>query len=365
MRQVGPLPRDGLVHRAAIRISEIMMVMDQTHSPLTPSPYRRARDAAAKFYWSKSMEPFRFGVRRARAIASPTLWHRRATASRRRLPDFLIIGAMKAGTTSLFSYLSRHPQCIPSMTKEVHYFDRNFTLGINWYRMHFPLSDNGSHGCCETTTDDGLLSSSTDRFRKGRTTREPSNTKCFEASPCYMLDPRTPARIRGVLPNVKLICLLRDPVARTFSHYQHNRNSGAESLSFEHALDAETDRLAGEEELMMENPSYWSLPLQFYSYRRRSEYATQLADWMSQFPSEQIKVVQTEQLVRQPNEALAEVLDFLELDPWSPPEFGVHKKGEYSETMSRSTRDYLVRHFAPHNERLFDLLGRQFAWARS
>src|SRR5690349_1107730 len=68
---------------------------------------------------------------------------RRISASDRRLPDYIVVGAMKSGTTSLWAYLSEHPLVEPAMMKEMHFFDKNYHRGVGWYRMHFPLEQSG------------------------------------------------------------------------------------------------------------------------------------------------------------------------------------------------------------------------------
>ncbi len=274
-------------------------------------------------------------VRQTRQLASPALWYRYWTAARRPLPSFVIAGAQKAGTTSLFGYLSEHPQCAASLTKEVHFFDRSFARGESWYRMHFP------------------------------STAEATDTKrkiTFESSPYYMFDPRVPERMRQTLPNVKVIFLLRNPVSRAYSHYQHSRRRGREPLSFEAAIDAEEARLTGEHERLLHEPEYQSLAHQRYSYLARGIYVDQLRHWQNHFPAEQMLALQAERMFRQPEQVLCEVLDFLGLDRWAPSRYGNRYAGGYSEPMAAETRARLTQHFAPHNERLFDFLGTRYDW---
>lgn len=276
-------------------------------------------------------------IRQTRQLASPRLWFRYWTAGRRRLPSLVIAGAQKAGTTSLFGYLCDHPQCAPSLTKEVHYFDRNFTRGESWYRMHFPLAGDSLHGI-------------------------PERSITFESSPYYMFDPRVPLRMRQSLPDAKVIFLLRNPVSRAYSHYQHSRRRGREPLTFEDAIAAEGARLSDEHERLLQEPNYQSLPHQRHSYLARGIYADQLCRWQAHFPAEQMLVLQAERMFRQPAEVFAEVLEFLGLDRWNPDHFGNRYAGGYQEPMAQETRDQLMRYFAPHNERLFELLGKRYDW---
>jgi hypothetical protein len=267
------------------------------------------------------------------------LWYRRVTAPHRRLPEFVIAGAQKAGTTSLFGYLSGHPQCAASSTKEVHYFDQHFARGENWYRMHFPL-ENATRQVGGT----------------------PPETRCFESSPYYMFDPRVPARMAAALPNAKVIFLLRNPVSRAYSHYQHSVRRGREPLSFELAIDAEPERLAGEHERLVSDLDYQSNSHRHYSYLARGAYADQLLSWQAEFSKDQLLVIEAERMFRAPREIFGQVLEFLGLDPWTPADFGTRNSGRYKNPMSPAARDRLTKHFGPRNERLFELLGRQYDW---
>ena len=279
-------------------------------------------------------------VRRARHLASPRLWYQYWTAHRRRLPGFVIAGAQKAGTTSLFGYLASHPQCAASLCKEVHYFDKNFSRGTNWYRGHFPIAEAGAN-----------------RYGEKRAT-----VASFESSPYYMFDPRVPARMRQSLPDVKVIFLLRNPVSRAYSHYHHSVRRGCEPLTFQAAIDEEPKRLAGEHQRLMADANYQSFAHRSYSYLARGMYADQLRLWQAHFPPEQLLVVQAERMFKQPGEVFGQVLEFLGLDAWSPAEFGMHNPGRYSGGMPAEVRDHLASYFAPHNERLFDLLRTRYDW---
>jgi len=270
-------------------------------------------------------------IRGTRQLASPRLWYRQLTAGQRPLPACIIAGAQKAGTTSLFDYLSGHPQCAPSFTKEVHYFDDAFGRGESWYRMHFPLTE--------------------------------QRRLCFESSPYYMFDPRVAARVHALLPEVKLIFLLRSPVSRAYSHYQHAVRRGHESLAFEAALDAEPQRLAGEHERLLAEPYARSDMHRWHSYATRGHYADQLVRWFTLFPREQILLLQAERLFKQPAEAFAEVLRFLHLDRWQPTSFGSSNQGRYQEPMSAAAAVRLRQEFAASNERLFELIGERYDWS--
>lgn len=257
--------------------------------------------------------------------------YRQLTSSRRRLPDFLIIGASKSGTTSLYDQLVEHPQIEPAAVKEVHFFDDRFDRGIEWYRSQFPLANSRSH------------------------------SRTGEASPYYLFHPHAPRRIRRALPDVKLIALLRNPIERAYSHYQHEVRVKRESLSFEEALAREPERLNGELERMLEDEGYNSFNYRRYSYLARGRYADQIAVWRQLFPEAQLMVIKSEDFFADPGPTYQQVLQFLQLPSWRPRYFSKRNANSYS-PISDDIRRTLARHFAPHNERLYSLIGKGFGW---
>ena len=128
-----------------------------------------------------------------------------------KLPNFLIIGAQRCGTTTLYNQLVSHPDISPATTKELHYFDINFSKGIQWYKEQF--------------NDERIIG---------------------EASPYYIFHPLCPKRIFDIIPEVKIIVLLRNPVERAYSHYWHEIRLGKENLSFEDAISEESSRIKNE-----------------------------------------------------------------------------------------------------------------------
>jgi len=246
------------------------------------------------------------------------------------LPALVVPGAMRCGTTSLFGYLAGHPQLAPSRRKEVHYFDLRFQLGPAWYRGQFPRP--GRDAC-------------------GR------RRLAFESSPYYLFDPRVPARLHELVPDARLVFLLRDPADRAYSHWRKNRRDGREPLSFADALDAEDDRLAGEEERMLADPRFTSPLHQYYSYRRRGLYAEQLARWRLHFPERRMLVVDSGRLFAEPARVFREVIGFLGLDPWEPSGFAVRNEGGGSDPADDDARARLRSWFADHERRLAEVIG--------
>lgn len=246
-----------------------------------------------------------------------------------RLPGMVIVGAMRAGTTSLFSFLARHPQVAASFGKEVHYFDLRFHRGPAWYRC---------------------------QFRRPRTDTR-GDAVGVESSPYYMFDPRVPGRMAALMPDVKLVFLLRDPVERAFSHYRKNSRDGREPLSFADALAAEDERLAGEEERMLHDPTYLSGLHQYYSYAARGRYAEQLIRWRQHFPTQQMLVIDSARLFASPAEVLAELLTFGGLEPWAPRQFNPLNAGQNLMPFDPRVASRLAATFIPHERRLADLIG--------
>jgi len=194
-----------------------------------------------------------------------------------RLPDFVIAGAQKCGTTSLHRYLGAHPGLyLPRRPRreELHFFDfdENFAKGVDWYAAHFEQAG--------------------------------SRQKVGQTSPLYIYDERVPSRLANALPHARLIFLLRDPVARAYSHYWHQVKKGTERLSFMEALAMEKERLQGGYDARRQ-----------YSYVDRGRYAQQLARFARLFPRSQMLVLSTEALGARPLQTLARCFDFLGVDP--------------------------------------------------
>ena len=271
-------------------------------------------------------------ARSAISGASGRRLRRLLTSPLRKLPDYAIIGAQKCGTTFLHRVLGWHPNVEPASAKEIHYFDLNFGRGINWYKSHFPLSPVKER-----------------RFITG------------EASPYYLFHPHAAARMAQTAPKVRLILLLRDPVDRAYSHYQHRVRKGIETLSFEEALEAEEQRLRGELEKMMVDELYNSYNHQHFSYVSRGVYIDQIKDWSHHFGDDHMLVVQSKDLFDYPSRTLQRILTFLDLPRWTPKVFRVRTEDRY-EPMSPATRERLAEYFEPHNRRLYEYLDEDFGW---
>ena len=253
------------------------------------------------------------------------------------LPDFVIIGAQKCGTTFLYHLLAQHPLVEPAASKELHFFDKNFDLGVEWYRQCFPVA----------------------RWEDGH------GTISGEATPYYMFHPLAAERMVEVVPKARLIALLRNPVDRAYSHHQQEARKGDEPLSFEEAIEAEEGRLCGERNRMLEDKKYASFEHQRLSYLSRGIYVDQLLRWSELYAREQLLVIKSEDFFENPLGSLESVLGFLGLPEWepTPSELGNRRhEGRYEGGLDPVLRGRLEEYFEPHNRRLYDFLGEDLGW---
>lgn len=262
------------------------------------------------------------------------------TAPFRIMPDFIIIGAAKCGTTSLYNYLVQHPCIAPAHRKQVFYFATN-RHSKNWYKAFFPTI-----------------------FKKvyhNLILRMPKITG--EATPYYILHPLCPQRIKHTLPDVKIIVLLRNPTDRAYSHYQHVVRVCRENLTFEEAIDKENERIHGELEKLINDENYLSKNFQD-AYLLGGLYADQLEQWLKLFSQQQILILKSEDLYRFPQKIYKQVIDFLNLPGFDLKQFKVYNSGDYKPypKMQPKTRERLIEYFRPYNKRLYNMLGANFEW---
>jgi hypothetical protein len=254
----------------------------------------------------------------------------------------VIIGAAKAGTTSLYAWLSDHPFVSPATTKEVHYFDYNHFRGVDWYRARFPHE----RARAEFAGEHGRP------FLTG------------EASPSYISHFWAPQRLARLLPDAKLLVALRNPVDRAYSQFQMSRREQEEELeSFDAAVEAEEERLRGEIARALSDSRYSSWPIGCWSYLLRGRYAEQLERWLALFPRRQFHFVTLEELASSPQPALDRVHDFLGLPPHRYDSLPRLHSARY-DSMPADVRARLSEYFRAHNERLYELVGMDFGWDR-
>lgn len=264
------------------------------------------------------------------------------TARNRMLPDFLICGAQRCGTTSLARALARHPDVIaPLFHKGVHYFDTatHYARGLDWYRGHFPVRAVADR-----------------RSRRGRAVTG-------EASPYYVFHPLAPERIARDVPTARLVVLLRDPVERAFSAHKQETARGFETESLDRALALEDERLAGEVERIVADPTYQSFHHQHHAYARRGQYADQLESLCAATGPEQVLALETDSLLSADRTDWARLLDHLGLPSWDPGPLP-RANARPSAPLPPALRRRLVDRFEVADARLAALLGRELSWRR-
>ncbi len=262
----------------------------------------------------------------------------RRTAQFRVLPDFILIGGQRCGTTSLFRALMQHPDVVrPTFHKGVNYFDVNYFRGPNWYAGHFPLHSVATR-------------------RRGT-----SDVHVFEASGYYMFHPEALRRLSEDMPGMKLVAMLRDPVERAYSAWKHESARGFEWEDFETALSLEDQRLIGEVDRMRADPTYESFCHRHHSYRGRGEYADLLDSALSYFPREQLHVMYSEDLFEHPEETFSAISAFLELPP--QPDIVFHRyNSRPRQPMGKQTRRDLTEHYGRQVDRLTAIVGSRPPW---
>ena len=253
----------------------------------------------------------------------------------RSLPDFIIIGTARSGTTSLYYDICQHPCVLPAAYDELGYFDSNYHLGQNWYRSLFPTL-----------------------FSKWLVKQKKQFAITGEDTPFYIWDPIVAKRILKNLPKIKLIVLLRNPVDRAYSNYHLGVRAGTENLSFEDAIKVETKRL---EEINEESKSSIEKYAIRRSYLAKGFYADQLKIWFEIFNSNQLLIISTEDLKSNPQKVINKIYNFLEIPDNHKLIPEKQKKAVYPE-MKKETREFLIDFYKKNNTELFSLIGQKFDW---
>jgi hypothetical protein len=258
-----------------------------------------------------------------------------ATARWRPGPDFLVIGSKRGGTTTLYHALVRHPAVVPLVPKvqrikSPHYFDLHHDRSNAWYRSHFPVP------------------------RAGRISGE--------AAPYLLYHPLAPQRVAAEAPQALLVAMLRDPVERAFSHHWDRVKNGVETLSFTDAVDAEAERLAGEEEALLLDPERPRHNHEHFSYLDRGHYDVQLRRWLAEVPAARLLVMRSEDFYADPAATFTDTCRFLGIDAWTPEEFGRHHAHQDRPKVDPAVRQRLWAHFRGSTGRLADLLGTTPWW---
>lgn len=248
---------------------------------------------------------------------------RRLTVAMRSLPDIVVIGAQKSGTTSLHHYLCQHPAIRGGLTQETHFFGDNYQKGEQWYRAQFPLSRNG---------------------------------KLLDVTPGYMFKKKCFERMRRIVPDAKLIAILREPVSRAYSHYRHicrkEKYPGTTPPSFREAIAPDIERLEQGEMLGCNG---------HYACVRRSVYAPQLERFKESY-GDDLLVLRSEDMFESPNAVTDRVFEFLGLSSHRLRDMRGRNKSSNGQDRAIPMRDELQKLFGPYNEELYELLDIDDPW---
>lgn len=235
-------------------------------------------------------------------------------------PDFLILGTQRGGTTSLFNYLNAHPQIQLPIIKEIHYFDLQSEKSPNWYFAHFPI-------------------------------RYPyTDIITGEASPYYLFHPDVPKRVANLLPDVRPIVFLREPIARAYSHYQYNYKLGIEQRSFENAVHDEIQLIESGKRISIEDIDHH----RHFSYISRGLYLEQLNHWLNYFPREKMYISLSEEFFDNPQVVVKDLFAFLNVEilELSQSLFVPYNHNSYRIEVADELRQYLKKIYSPFNEQL-------------
>lgn len=262
------------------------------------------------------------------------------TARWRMTPSFIIVGAQRAGTTTLYRVLSEHPSVVrPTVSKGIGYFDLHYDRGPRWYRGHFPLVRSG-------------------RRRAG------ADAVTFESSGYYLFHPLAAERIARDLPHVRLVVMVREPVERAYSAHKHELSRGFETEDFEQALALEESRTAGEADRMVADPDYRSFEHRHHSYLARSRYSEQIARLRTAVGPDRVHVVDADRFFEAPHEEFERLRAWLGLAPWRPTTVE-QWNARPRDPLSAELRDRLDRYFKPFDRDLAHQMGRTPRWRAS
>ena len=255
------------------------------------------------------------------------------------LPDFIIFAEGRCGTTSLYEAIVEHPNVHRALQKEIYFFDAEFQRGVGWYKHHFPFV-----------------------WKKYLSTKiQRKKFLTGEATPRYCTHPHAPKRVYELIPKVKLIALLRNPIDKALSTYQLQRARGGEKLSFEDGMKEEESRIEGEMEKMEKDENYYSANFFRYSYLTRGIYVNGLKKWMDIFPRDQFFFQYSESFFKNPSQTLNQIYEFLNLPKFQAKQYPHYNSRKYP-SMKPETRKLLIEYFKPYNEKLYKLIGKSFDW---
>ena len=259
------------------------------------------------------------------------------TSPLRILPNFIIIGAMKSGTTSLNYNISEHPCVLPAAYDEIGFFDVNYDLGINWYKSLFPT-----------------------KFSKKKIFKKNGYFATGDDTPFYFWREDAILRIKKHLPNVKLLLILRNPIDRAYSNYTDQSIRFSNIPTFEETIKKEITLINSEKNFHLSKNNF-NRYSRNPSHIAKGFYAEQLQIWFNHFPKNQFCIISTENLSENPIDVMNKIFNFLELPPYNIINPQKKKFKKYN-PMNEKTRNFLIEFYKPFNRKLYDLIGEEFDW---
>ena len=252
------------------------------------------------------------------------------------IPDFLVIGAKRCGTTSLYQHLPEHPCISKSPHDNMGFFNDNFHLGVNWYKSFFPTT-----------------------FTRKKIKSKFGDFLAFDVTTKYMEEESTANNVYQTKPNMKIIIILRNPVDRAYSQYHLSVRQTAERRSFEDVVEENMNRLNKESHEHYEIKPKFSAKED--NYLKKGLYALQLRYWLKIFPRENILIVSTEEFESNQQIIYNKIFEFLNISKFEVKNTKKMEKGNYP-PMKSETRNLLLDYFRSHNHELFELINIKFDW---
>lgn len=273
--------------------------------------------------------------------------YRRLTSSSRTLPDFAVIGFPKCGTKSLFSYVAQHPNIGVPTSYGRSFFNVNYHRGLGWYKSHYPTVEN-----------------------KKKLKKESGEYFFGDYSASYMMWYESALKIKKVMPRVKLIVVLRNPVDRAYSQFNFKEQGRfRETIDnpetyFSDAIKDDEKRLKNWEYMIdnnlinRQNHVATKTP-----YLTMGKYAIHLKEWFKVFPKEQFHFVPTDEMSNEINiqKTVSKVYKFLGLPDYEINDFSRKNVGSY-ERIDEKQRDKVKDFYKPWNAELEEMLGMKFNW---
>ena len=273
--------------------------------------------------------------------------YRRFTASSRTLPDFQVIGFPRCGTKSLFSYVTQHPNIGKPTTYGKYFFNTNYHRGVNWYKSHYPTVKT-----------------------KMRLKKENGAYVIGDYSASYMMWYHSALRIKKLIPNPKLIVVLRNPVDRAYSQFNRKemtvqyRDDEVDASSFADAINEDEKRLQNWEYMLKNDLIVRENHVSTHTpYLTMGKYVVHLKEWFKVFPKEQFHFVSTDEMSNEfgIQKTVSKVFSFLGLPDHKIKDFS-RKNVESYEKINAKERNALRDFYEPYNKELEKLLDMKFNW---